>query len=356
MAPVWEVSWSMVDTSIGVMASSLALANPQMATMEWNSGTRSSSIHWNMIVMLTHLRYGNKALAAKLRMDSMRDLGPCISPFNSWLILQGLETLALRGQRHCENTQGLAEWLEKHDCVSWVLYPGLKSHRDYELTKRTMPNGAGGVLTFGVAGTIDEVRAVVDNLKLCSHLANVGDAKTLIIHPWVTTHQQLPDEEKIKGGVTPDLIRISVGLEALEDIIHDFDQAFVAAGLKTATKGVDPFSAAMKTISSGFMKDRSTRAPAPGTDGSESAVLQAKRLMATSVWGWLNGYIMGSDRVEKLSDSEWLLIASHLQRVKPFVAFLLKVKLALTVILFAYSRTLLGQCQCVAIRNHLLWI
>lgn len=245
--------------------------------------------------------YGYKALAAKLRMDSMRDLGPCMSPFNAWLFLQGLETLSLRGERHCKSTQQLAEWLESHPCVSWVLYPGLKSHKDYERAKKTFPNGAGGVLTFGVvspistqslsyfllhanylykAGNIDEVRAVVDNLKLCSHLANVGDAKTLIIHPWVTTHQQLPDEEKIKGGVTPDLIRISVGLEAIEDIIHDFEQAFVAAGLKEATKGVDPFGEAMKHITSGFMKDRSTRAPRPGTDGTE---MGAKKLMATSV-------------------------------------------------------------------------
>lgn len=120
-------------------------------------------------------------------------------------------------------------------------------------------------------GNIDQVRGIVDNLKLCSHLANVGDAKTLIIHPWVTTHQQLPDEEKIKGGITPDLIRVSVGLEDIDDIIHDFEQAFVAAGLKKASKGVDPFSTASKNVAAGFMKDRMTRAPHPGTDGSEGA-------------------------------------------------------------------------------------
>lgn len=119
----------------------------------------------------------------------------------------------------------------------------------------------------------------MDNLKLCSHLANVGDAKTLIIHPWVTTHQQLPDEEKIKGGVTPDLIRVSPGLEDLDDIIHDFEQAFVAAGLKKAEKGRDPFGEALKNVKTGFMKDRSTRAPRPGTDGTEAA---AKRMMAAS--------------------------------------------------------------------------
>lgn len=239
--------------------------------------------------------YGHKALAAKLRMDSMRDLGPCMSPFNAWLFLQGLETLPLRGKRHCENTQALGEWLEAHPCVSWVLYPGLKSHKDYERAQKMMPNGAGGVLTFGVvctpslrpyseflycisvgtvltvaqAGNIDEVRAVVNNLKLCSHLANVGDAKTLIIHPWVTTHQQLPDEEKIKGGVTPDLIRVSLGLEDIKDIVYDFEQAFVAAGLKPAEKGVDPFKAASGLVKKGFMGKWATSAPKPGTDGSE---------------------------------------------------------------------------------------
>lgn len=234
--------------------------------------------------------YGYKALAAKLRMDSMRDLGPCMSPFNAWLFLQGLETISLRGKRHCETTLALAEWLEAHPSVNWVLYPGLKSHPDYELVRKVMPNGGGGVLTFGVvssinlffnrpdprhlshganqtisqAGTVEEVRAVVNNLKLCSHLANVGDAKTLIIHPWVTTHQQLPDEEKIKGGVTPDLIRVSVGLEDFEDIKHDFEQAFVAAGLKTATKlNGDPFDKAMALYKDGFMKDLGTAAPKP---------------------------------------------------------------------------------------------
>ncbi|EFX06035.1 O-acetylhomoserine O-acetylserine sulfhydrylase [Grosmannia clavigera kw1407] len=215
--------------------------------------------------------YKFKALSAKLRMDSMRDLGPCMSPFNAWLFIQGLETLSLRGQRHVENTQKLAEWLEAHPCVNWVLYPGLKSHTDYEYTKKVMVNGAGGVLTFGVAGNIDRVRAVVDNLKLCSHLANVGDAKTLIIHPWVTTHQQLPDEEKIKGGVTPDLIRVSVGIEDFEDIQRDFEQAFSAAGLTSVGEkkaGSDPFELAMDLVSGGFMGDKATGAPKPETAGT----------------------------------------------------------------------------------------
>ncbi|KAH7110546.1 Cys/Met metabolism PLP-dependent enzyme-domain-containing protein [Dendryphion nanum] len=178
--------------------------------------------------------YEYKAFSAKVRMDAMRDLGPCMSPFNAWLFLQGLETIALRGERHIFNTISFARWLDKHPCVSWVNYPGLESHPDYELAQKVLPKGQGGVLTFGVAGNIKEVEAVVDNLKLCSHLANVGDAKTLIIHPFRTTHQQIPDEEKIKGGVTPDMIRVSLGLEHIDDIIHDFEQAFVGAGLKKA--------------------------------------------------------------------------------------------------------------------------
>ena len=182
--------------------------------------------------------YGYKALTAKLRMDAMRDLGPCMSPFNAWLFLQGLETLSLRGERHNQNALAFAQWLDKHPNVAWVNYPGLPSHSDHALAKRVL-NGFGGVLTFGVAGNIDEVAAVVDNLKLCSHLANVGDAKTLILHPWRSTHHQIPDEEKFKGGVTPDVIRVSVGLEHIDDIIHDFAQAFENAGLKNA-QGWEP--------------------------------------------------------------------------------------------------------------------
>lgn len=213
--------------------------------------------------------YGYKALAAKVRMDSMRDLGPCMSPFNAWLFLQGLETLPLRGQRTVENTQKLAEWLEAHPCVNWVLYPGLKSHQDYELAQKVMPKGGGGVLTFGVAGKVEQVRAVVDNLKMASHLANVGDCKTLIIHPWVTTHQQMPDDEKIKGGVTPDLLRVSLGIEDFEDIKKDFEQAFKAAGLEKAAKsGIDPFQTAANLVSGGFMGKLATGAPRPGTDGT----------------------------------------------------------------------------------------
>lgn len=169
-----------------------------------------------------------------------------MSPFNAWLFLQGLETVPVRADRHVANTLAFAKYLEKHPCVAWVNYPGLESHPDYKLAQKTLPKGQGAVLTFGVAGNIKEVEAVVDNLKLCSHLANVGDAKTLIIHPWRTTHQQIPDAEKIRGGVTPDMIRVSVGLEHIDDIIHDFEQAFESAGLKTAKDWVPTWKVSMK--------------------------------------------------------------------------------------------------------------
>ncbi|KAI3316694.1 putative o-acetylhomoserine sulfhydrylase [Xylariaceae sp. AK1471] len=220
--------------------------------------------------------YGPLALTMKLRMDCMRDLGPCMSPFNAWLFLQGLETLPLRAQRTVENTQKLAVWLEAHPCVNWVLYPGLRSHPDFELARKLMPKGTGGVLTFGVAGKVEEVRAIVDNLKMCSHVANVGDCKTLIIHPWVTTHQQLPDEEKnqrryhtrscwLSSTCTADLLRVSVGIENIEDIKRDFEQAFAAAGLRPAGKvGDDPFNGAMDLVNAGFMGTAATSAPKAG--------------------------------------------------------------------------------------------
>jgi len=221
--------------------------------------------------------YGLAALANKLRMDAMRDLGPCMSPFNAWLFLQGLETIALRGQKHVENTLAFAKWLEAHPNVAWVNYPGLPSHVDYKLAQKVLPKGAGGVLTFGVAGNIDQVASVVDNLKLCSHLANVGDAKTLIIHPWRTTHQQIPDQEKIRGGVTPDMIRVSLGLEHIDDITYDFDQAFKAAGLEGAKDWVPTWKRDMESAD----WNKGTRY-APFTYKEEPKAA-AKAEMATSV-------------------------------------------------------------------------
>jgi O-acetylhomoserine (thiol)-lyase len=168
---------------------------------------------------------GNIAYIMKARVTLLRDLGPALSPFNSFLFLQGLETLHLRMPRHSENALAVAEYLEKHPKVSWVSYPGLKSSPERERTARYLPKGAGAILGFGIKGGAEAGKKFIDSLDLISHLANVGDAKTLAIHPATTTHQQLSAEEQIATGVTPDFIRLSVGLEHIDDIIVDIDQS-----------------------------------------------------------------------------------------------------------------------------------
>ncbi|CAE6475207.1 unnamed protein product [Rhizoctonia solani] len=171
--------------------------------------------------------FGPLAFAVKLRVEILRDLGAALNPFGAFLLLQGLETLSLRAQRHADNALALAQWLEQHPAVSWVSYPGLPSHPSHANAKRLLrPNAYGGVLSFGVKGDAEIGSAVVDKLKLASNLANVGDAKTLVIHPATTTHQQLTAEEQFASGVTPDLIRVSVGIEDISDIIADFSHAF----------------------------------------------------------------------------------------------------------------------------------
>ncbi len=170
--------------------------------------------------------FGNIAFIIKARVEGLRDFGPALSPFNSFLLLQGLETLSLRMDRHVENTQKLAEWLQQHPKVESVNYPGLAGNPSHENAKKYLPKGAGGVLSFEVKGGKENATAVVDNLKLVSHLANVGDAKTLIIQPSATTHQQLPEEAQLAAGVKPAALRVSVGIEHINDIIADFDQAF----------------------------------------------------------------------------------------------------------------------------------
>lgn len=169
--------------------------------------------------------FGNIAFIIKARVEGLRDYGATISPFNSFLLLQGLETLSLRMDRHIENTLVLAKWLEKHPKVESVNYPGLESHPTHYLAKKYLPKGAGGVLSFTVKGDKEETNQVVNNLQLVSHLANVGDAKTLIIQPSVTTHSQLSEKAQIAAGVYPNLLRVSVGLEHIDDIIADFEQA-----------------------------------------------------------------------------------------------------------------------------------
>jgi O-acetylhomoserine (thiol)-lyase len=169
--------------------------------------------------------FGNFAFILKARVEIMRDLGGCISPFNSFLFLQGLETLSMRMDRHVQNARAVAEWLDAHPFVTWVNYAALRSSPYYERGKKYLPKGPGSIFTFGIKGGRDVGRKFIGALKLHSHLANVGDAKSLVIHPASTTHQQLTDEEQIQAGISPDMIRISVGLEDLDDILWDLDQA-----------------------------------------------------------------------------------------------------------------------------------
>lgn len=168
----------------------------------------------------------NIAFAIRARVEGLRDFGPALSPFNSFLLLQGLETLSLRLERHVQNTLELAQWLEQHPQVEFVWYPGLESSPYYKLAQQYLPRGAGGVLQFGIHGGVENGRKFIDSLQLVSHLANVGDAKTLAIHPASTTHEQLSDSEREAAGVLPNLVRISVGIEHIDDIKADFEQAF----------------------------------------------------------------------------------------------------------------------------------
>jgi O-acetylhomoserine (thiol)-lyase len=181
------------------------------------------------------LVYGDLAAAGlppfiiKARVQVLRDIGANQQPFNSWLFLQGIETLSLRIDRHVQNAQAVAEFLEAHKQVSWVTYPGLKSHPDYERAKKYLPKGPGAILGFGIKGGAAAGRKFIESLKLFSHLANVGDAKSLAIHPATTTHSQLTETEQISAGVSPDFVRLSIGLEDIEDILWDLDQALAAS-------------------------------------------------------------------------------------------------------------------------------
>ncbi|KAI4100827.1 MAG: hypothetical protein L6R37_005226 [Teloschistes peruensis] len=173
--------------------------------------------------------FGPITFAIRVRVEILRDLGAALNPFAAQQLLLGIETLSLRCERHAENALKLAKWLEKHENVAWVSYPGLEKHASHQLAKKYLPRGFGGVLSFGVKGGQEAGSQVVDGFQLISNLANVGDSKTLAIHPWTTTHEQLSDEEKIDSGVTEDLIRISVGTEHIDDIIADFEQSFAAS-------------------------------------------------------------------------------------------------------------------------------
>jgi O-acetylhomoserine/O-acetylserine sulfhydrylase len=173
--------------------------------------------------------FGNIQFIIRARVEGLRDQGQALSPFNSFLFLQGLETLSLRVQRHCDNTLAVARWLEKHPQVAWVRYPGLPGHPHHERAKKLLRNGFGAVLSFGIQGGAAAGKKFIEGVKLASHLANVGDAKTLVIHPATTTHSQLSEDEQRSAGVTADLIRVSVGLEHVDDILEDFSEAFATA-------------------------------------------------------------------------------------------------------------------------------
>jgi len=174
--------------------------------------------------------FGELAYIIKARTQFLRDMGSCMSPFNAFLFLQGLETIHLRMPRHSENALTLAKWLEKNNAVTWVNYPGLKSHPDYKLAKKYMPNGQGAILGFGIKGGRQAGVKFINRVQLASHLANIGDSKTLVIHPSSTTHQQLTEKEQLAAGVTEDYIRVSVGTEHIDDIIGDFEQALCDGG------------------------------------------------------------------------------------------------------------------------------
>ncbi len=179
--------------------------------------------------IVLHETFGNFAFAIAARVLGLRDFGPSIAPFNAFLIMTGLETLPLRMQRHCDNAQSVAEYLSKHPKVSWVSYPGLSGDKNGPLQKKYSPKGAGAVFTFGLKGGYDSGVKFVEALELFSHLANVGDTKSLVIHPASTTHRQLSDEQKTLAGAGPDVVRLSVGIEDVDDIIADLEQALARA-------------------------------------------------------------------------------------------------------------------------------
>lgn len=172
---------------------------------------------------------GNLSYILRMRLSLLRDMGACLSPFNAFQILQGIETLHVRMPRHVENARAVATWLEKHPLVSWVNYPGLASHKDHARAQKYLPKGEGAIIGFGIKGGLEAGKIFIDNVKLLSHLANIGDAKSLVIHPASTTHQQLSEAEQQASGVTADFIRLSIGIESIDDILADIQQALEAS-------------------------------------------------------------------------------------------------------------------------------
>jgi len=179
--------------------------------------------------VIFHETFGDFGYTMKARMEVMRTFGPSLSPINAWLLLQGLESLPVRMDRHCANALAVAKFLEQHPRVAWVNYPGLPGSRYHALAQKYLPKGASGLLNFGVRGGAGAGEKFIEAAQFMSHLANIGDAKTLVIHPASTTHRQMSDEDQLKAGVTPDMVRMSVGIETLEDILWDIDQALGAS-------------------------------------------------------------------------------------------------------------------------------
>ena len=223
---------------IGGHGTSLGGVIVDSGNFDWSSGnfplmTEPSPGYHNLNFWETfgnNSPFGNIAYIIRARVEGLRDLGPCISPFNSFLLIQGLETLSIRVERHCRNAMKLAEWLQNDKRVSYVWYPGLKDHEYHDLAKKYLNNNLfGSMIVFGIKGGMAAGKQFVNSVELSSLLANVGDAKTLVIHPASTTHQQLSAEDQISAGVTDDMIRVSVGLEHIDDIIEDFDQALSKA-------------------------------------------------------------------------------------------------------------------------------
>jgi O-acetylhomoserine (thiol)-lyase len=216
---------------IGGHGTSIGGAIIDGGTFDWTSGrfpafTEPDPSYHDMVFSSS---FGNLAYIIKARVQMLRDLGPAMSPFNAFLFLQGLETLAIRMERHSENALKVAQWLEQRDEVSWVNYPTLPSFKGHDLAMKYMPKGGSGILGFGIKGGKDSAVRFIEALQLFSHLANVGDARSLAIHPATTTHAQLSEEDQIKTGVTPDFIRLSIGLEHIDDILADLKQALGAA-------------------------------------------------------------------------------------------------------------------------------
>jgi O-acetylhomoserine (thiol)-lyase len=216
---------------IGGHGTSIGGAVVDGGKFNWGSGrfddftTPDPSYHG----LVYHEALGEMAYILKLRLTLLRDIGACLSPFNSFLFLQGLETLHVRMPQHCSNALTVAKFLADHPLVEWVNYPGLKKHPDYKRARKYLPDGQGAILGFGIKGGAEAGVKFIDSVKLASHLANIGDAKTLVIHPATTTHSQLTSEEQAAAGVTPDYIRVSVGIEDVRDITNDLDQALRAS-------------------------------------------------------------------------------------------------------------------------------